>query len=313
MFDGNLIVFTNAGEGGAAAALSAFAGPSAYEVAVKNGFLGSEADWLASLKGSTVYAKGQVIQLPVDAPNPAGFYDITHRYLTDSNSIAVSEVPGMVDVLPYANGIDEIVSDDEVVLTAGDFAGFKFTDNLFSPTQPGNRFSGDTWANPAVAENGSYGNYVLDNNGQSGVYPAIYFALARKFVITKVELVSTEQDQVFQAAFAHDVDSNAENGILSGGHSSEFSLIDFTGSNTVTIVLGANDGSPVAGENGFTVWFQHSNPQPIQFSHIRLYGKKVVQVENNTEDTTRLKLHRNYGTGGVDSSLTGAKTLMYVG
>ena len=51
MFDGNLIVFTNAGEAGVAEAMSIFAGAGAYQLAVKNGFVGTEQEYLASLKG----------------------------------------------------------------------------------------------------------------------------------------------------------------------------------------------------------------------------------------------------------------------
>ena len=285
-------------------------GESAFDVAVRLGFVGTETEWLASLKGSAAYAKGQTIQLPIDAPNPSGFYDISDRYLMADDSIAVAAVPGLVGTLPYANGFDEVVSNQEVMLTAEDFSTFKFTDDLFNPSQLGGRFTGDTALNPALANNAVY---VLDAEGQSAVYPAICFAFNRKFVITRVEISTNDQTQAFEAAVAHDVDSIIENGVLSAGNSSAFTVVDFADNSTFNYVLGPSDVSPASGENGFALWFQHSNPNPIVLSQIRLFGKPITQVENDTIDTTRLKLHRNYGTGGVDPTLSGSKVLMYVG
>ena len=61
-------------------------GPSAYDVAVKNGFSGSEVDWVASLKGDTAVSQNTIVekhvetktveQVAVTGPSGKSSYDI---------------------------------------------------------------------------------------------------------------------------------------------------------------------------------------------------------------------------------------------
>lgn len=66
-------------------------GKSAYEIAVENGFQGTEQEWLDSLKGQTPYIgeNGNWIIGNIDTGIPAGVPDLDNYY-NNANLIALS-------------------------------------------------------------------------------------------------------------------------------------------------------------------------------------------------------------------------------
>lgn len=84
-------------------------GYSAYEVAVQNGFVGSEKDWLAQLGTTIYYSKDSVVQVATAGQTS---FDIPEAYVSgstidvyvggsklNSNQYAVDENTGKIDLI----------------------------------------------------------------------------------------------------------------------------------------------------------------------------------------------------------------------
>lgn len=94
-----------------AGALKGEQGLSAYEVAVNSGFVGSESEWLASLKGDSPYiGKDGNWYIGNENTGVAATPTVSYETLTDIPTVNGVEVSGDLELSDI--GIDEMTEED---------------------------------------------------------------------------------------------------------------------------------------------------------------------------------------------------------